>query len=143
VRGAVREAKRAGRFVAADLIAVPNQVERAQQLEQLGVHYIGIHTGLDQQAAGDSPVATLQQVCSAVSTPIIVAGGIKPNTVGTIAAFDPAIVVVGAAITSASDPVAASADMHEALYGRRGPAHSPWRSLAPLVGNDGRLGEER
>jgi 3-keto-L-gulonate-6-phosphate decarboxylase len=50
VRGAVREANRAGRFVAADLIAVPNQVQRAQQLEQLGVHYIGIHTGLDQQA---------------------------------------------------------------------------------------------
>jgi hypothetical protein len=45
----------------------------------------------------------------------MVAGGITPTTVGTIAAFDPAIVVVGAAITSASDPVAASADMHEAL----------------------------
>ena len=115
IRGAVREANRAGRSVAADLIAVPNLVERAQQLEQLGVHYLGIHIGLDQQAAGDSPAAALQQVRSAVSTPIMVAGGLKPSTVGPIVAFDPAIVVVGAAITSASDPVAASAEMHEAL----------------------------
>jgi 3-hexulose-6-phosphate synthase len=115
VRGAVREANRAGRSAAADLIAVPNQVERAQQLERLGVHYIGIHTGLDQQAAGDSPGSALRRVRSAVSTPLMVAGGITSTTVGTIAAFDPAIVVVGAAITMASDPVAASVDMHEAL----------------------------
>lgn len=115
LRGAVQEANKRGLSVVADLIAVPDKVARAKQLARLGVHYIGVHTGLDQQAAGETPLADLKQIQAAVQTPIAVAGGINVSTIGDIASFGPAIIVVGGSITGAADPVTVAKTLREAL----------------------------
>jgi 3-hexulose-6-phosphate synthase len=115
LRGAVQEANKRGLSVVADLIAVPDKVARAKQLADLGVHYVGVHTGLDQQAAGETPLADLQEIRAAVQTPIAVAGGINVNTIRAIASFAPAIIVIGGSITAAADPVATAKALHVAL----------------------------
>jgi 3-hexulose-6-phosphate synthase len=107
IRAALSVAAARGKSVVADLIGVPDQAGRAQQLAQLGVHYIGIHTGADEQAGGADPLANLAAVRAAVPTPLVVAGGINADNIGPLLTHDPAIVIVGSYITRADDPVAA------------------------------------
>ena len=119
ISGALHEANRCQRRIAVDLIAVPDKLERARQLENMGVHYICIHTGMDQQASGITPLADLEQIRLAVSIPLVVAGGINVNSIHAIAALGPAVVVVGSHITSASNPEAVCFALHTALHQRR------------------------
>ncbi len=97
-----------GRQVVADLLGVRDIRARAQRLARLGVHYIGIHAGVDEQAGGADPLANLALVRAAVATPLVVAGGISLDRIDAILALGPAIVVVGSHITRAADPVAAA-----------------------------------
>jgi 3-hexulose-6-phosphate synthase len=122
--GALNEANRRQRRIAVDLIAVPDKLERARQLANMGVHYIGIHTGMDQQALGITPLADLEQIRLAVSTPLVVAGGINANSIHAIAAQGPAVVVVGSHITAAANPEAVCFALHTALLQQQVMTHS-------------------
>ena len=115
ILGALQEAKKRDRQVVVDLIAVRDKVQRAQQLECFGVHYIGVHTGLDQQAIGETPLSDLKQIRSAVHTPLAVAGGITVHSMHDIAALEPAIIIVGSHITQSPDPVAVSFALRKVL----------------------------
>ena len=115
ILGALQEANKRDRHMVVDLIAVRDQVQRAQQLEWFGVHYIGIHTGLDQQARGATPLSDLKQIRAAVHTPLAVAGGINAHSMNDIAALEPAIIIVGSHITQAPDPGAVAFALRKAL----------------------------
>ncbi len=58
-----------------DLIGVKDKVKRAKELEKMGVHYILVHTGIDEQAQGKNPLEDLEKVVKAVKVPVAVAGG--------------------------------------------------------------------
>src|SRR5260370_29907888 len=105
ILGALQEANKCNRLIAVDLIAVPNKLRRAQQLEHFGVHYIGIHTGMDQQVLGATPLFDLKQIRFAVNTPLVVAGGININNICANTSLAPAVLVVLAPITSAPCPL--------------------------------------
>ncbi len=47
IKGAVAEAKKQGKQILADLIAVKDVKSRAKELDELGVDYICVHTGYD------------------------------------------------------------------------------------------------
>ena len=115
IRAVVAVALERGRQVVADLISISDKRTRARELERLGVHYIGVHTGTDEGTAGEDPLSTLASVRAAVTTPLVVAGGISLDNVGAILALDPAIVVVGSHITRAADPVAAAIAFRAAI----------------------------
>lgn len=106
VRAVVGVAMEWGRKAVADLIGVPDKRTRARELARLGVHYIGVHTGVDEQATGADPLSNLALVRAEVATPLVVAGGISLEGIEVILSFAPAIVVVGSHITCAADPVA-------------------------------------
>ncbi|HEY0754409.1 MAG TPA: 3-hexulose-6-phosphate synthase [Ktedonobacteraceae bacterium] len=112
---ALKEARRRQRHILVDLIAVAHPIQRAQQLERLGIDYIGVHTGLDQQAQGQTPLAMLKEIRAAVQTPVAVAGGINGESINAIAALDPTLIIVGSHITQASDPVAVSLALRKSL----------------------------
>lgn len=113
LRTALEVAHAQRRQVVADLIGVLDKPTRAKQLAALGVDYIGIHTGTDDQAHGANPLADLAAIAQAVSTPLVVAGGISAKTIGAILAYNPAIAIVGSAITQASDPAKAMKEMRD------------------------------
>lgn len=115
VSAAVAVAREQGKGVVADLIGVPDKVARAQELTGLGVDYLGIHTGTDDQATGSDPLADLASVRSAVDAPLVVAGGINEATLPAILAQRPEIVIVGSGILGKPDPVAAAARLHKLL----------------------------
>lgn len=98
--------------VQVDLINVPDKVACARESAKLGAHIIGVHTGLDAQAAGQTPFADLQAVARlGLPMRISVAGGIKQSTVQQVVKAGASIVVVGAAIYGAPDPAAAASEI--------------------------------
>lgn len=108
VRAAVAVARQREKQVVADLLNVPDKPARAKQLAALGVDYLGVHTGTDDQALGADPLADLAAIRDAVSVPVIVAGGITVERLPAVLALGPAIVIAGSAIANAPDPVAAA-----------------------------------
>lgn len=115
ILAAIAVANARGGQVMADLIGVPYKRRRAQQLARMGIHYIGVHTGSDEQAAGMTPLSDLALVRSAVSTPLAVAGGIKPTDIEAIVLLSPAVIIVGSYITRAADPRSAATDLRTAI----------------------------
>ena len=110
VRNCLETAGKYGRAVVADMICVPDLPGRIRQLEALGVQGLAVHTGVDQQAAGRTPLDDLRRMTAcAQRAKISVAGGIRPDTVAEYAAYRPEVVIVGGGILHAPDPVAAAA----------------------------------
>ena len=113
IAGAVASAEAHGKSVVVDIINVTNKPERARQIQDLGAHYIGIHSGIDQQMRGHSPLIDLRAVMNSVNIGVLVAGGIRLETLGEVLAMKPNIVVVGGAITSAANPAFIARTMKE------------------------------
>lgn len=115
IRGAFASARAHSRKVMVDLIGVPHVAERARLLDTLGVDYLGIHSGIDQQQRGKTPLQALREVSACVHTPLSVAGGISPATLPELLRYRPAIVVIGGAITQAQQPGAIAQAIREIL----------------------------
>lgn len=115
ITAAVAVAQERGKAVVADLIGVPDKVARARQLAALEVSYIGIHTGTDDQAAGDNPLADLEAISRAVEIETVVAGGIAAATLPVILALRPSIVIVGSGILGQPEPVAAAMALRDII----------------------------
>ncbi len=97
-------AEKYNKSIIADLLGVENKVIRAKGLENLGVHYLGIHTASDEQTRGISPLEELEIISKIAKIPLVVAGGINLRTIDEILKFHPDIIVVGSGITKAEDP---------------------------------------
>ncbi|MDR2219975.1 MAG: 3-hexulose-6-phosphate synthase [Methylobacillus sp.] len=112
IKGVVDVANAYGKKAQVDLINVADKSQRTKEVAALGAHIIGVHTGLDQQAAGQTPFADLGLVAGlGLNVQISVAGGIKPATVQQVVKAGANIIVAGAAIYGAADPAAAAAEI--------------------------------
>lgn len=109
ISGVIKAAKAYNAEAQIDLINVPNKLECAREAANLGAHIIGVHTGLDAQAAGQTPFADLQDIAElGLNVRISVAGGINQATVQQVVKAGADIIVVGAAIYGASSPADAA-----------------------------------
>ena len=116
IKGVVEASKSKNAQAQVDLINVKNKLETVAIAYELGAHIIGVHTGLDQQAKGQTPFEDLKKVQQMkVGLKISVAGGINKDTVRQAIDAGADIVVVGAAIYGAADPVRAAAEIREAV----------------------------
>lgn len=114
IAGVIKAAKAHNAEVQVDLINVPDKVGCARESAKLGAQIIGVHTGLDAQAAGQTPFADLNAIASLrLPVRISVAGGIKQATVQQVAKAGANIVVVGAAIYGAPNPAVAAKEIFE------------------------------
>ncbi|MET0453563.1 MAG: 3-hexulose-6-phosphate synthase [Mycobacterium sp.] len=114
----VRTANDVGRKIMADMICVPDLPRRANELHEAGVHVIAVHTGVDQQARGRTPLDDLQTLTTSVpSAAVAVAGGIDLDTASSYLAHDPAILIIGSGITQAADPAATTRDLRRMIEG--------------------------
>jgi 3-hexulose-6-phosphate synthase len=111
ILGAIHSAENHKRSVVVDLINVVNKVERAEFVKQLGADFIAIHSGIDQQHQGESPLKDLQRIKSAIASGVMVAGGINMASLPSIAALKPDVIIVGGAITSALKPAQVAQEM--------------------------------
>lgn len=119
IEGVIKAAKEYNAEAQIDLINVPNKAQCAREAAALGAHIIGVHTGLDAQAAGQTPFADLQEIASlGLNVRISVAGGIKANTIKQVVDSGADIVVVGAAIYGAASPADAARHLRDLADGK-------------------------
>ncbi|ARM75967.1 orotidine 5'-phosphate decarboxylase / HUMPS family protein [Acidianus manzaensis] len=106
IKSAVDKAKELDMIVQSDLINVPNPVERAKELKQLGVDIIGLHVGLDVQKERGISVTSLKNEIKEISkfSLVSVAGGINENNIKDLIDLPINIFVVGGAITKSPNP---------------------------------------
>lgn len=116
IKGAVAEAKKQGKKILVDMIAVKDKVERAKELDEFGVDYICVHTGYDLQAVGQNSFEDLKAIKSVVkNAKTAIAGGIKLETLPEVILAGPDLVIVGGGITGHTDMKAAAAQMQQMI----------------------------
>ena len=118
MRECVKAARKHGGQVMADMICVPNFGDKVKELEELGVDIISVHTGVDQQKLGRTPIDDLCEIKKyARRAKVAVAGGIRPDTIRAYMQYEPDIIIVGGGITENPDPVQAARYIFEAIKG--------------------------
>ncbi len=118
IEGCLEAAERYGAAVYVDMICVPDIPSRVSRLEALGVRHLGVHTGVDQQAAGRTPLEDLAVMrASSVHSQISVAGGITPDTIDGYIDVGADVVIVGSGITHAKNPDVVAQLLHDAISG--------------------------
>ncbi len=107
IKGAVEEAKKLGKKILVDMIAVKDIKTRAAELDELGADYICVHTGYDMQAEGKDSFEDLRTIKSVVkNAKTAIAGGIKLETLPEVIKAQPDLIIVGGGITSKENKAA-------------------------------------
>jgi len=78
--------------------------EGLQRLAGLGVDYVGLH--LPKDASASASVGAVKAAVSAVSLPVVLAGGVDARLLRQLRGIPLGAVVVGGAIIAAADPAA-------------------------------------
>ncbi|MDK2877211.1 MAG: 3-hexulose-6-phosphate synthase / 6-phospho-3-hexuloisomerase [Archaeoglobaceae archaeon] len=95
---AIRAGRKYGCAIMADLINHPDPVKRAKELEEMGVDYLNVHVGIDQQMVGIDPLEVLKNVVGSVNIPIATAGGLDAEKASVCVSLGAKIVIVGSNI---------------------------------------------
>ena len=115
ISGAVAAGKKAGRKVVADMITVVDgRVKRIREVSELGVDFVEIHAGLDEQARPDYSIESLLVDGREAGVPFSIAGGVSVHTIASVKEAGAEVAVVGGSIYSADDPTAAAKALREA-----------------------------
>ena len=113
-KGVIKAANAHGAEAQIDLINVEDKAACARATAEAGAHIMGVHTGLDAQAAGHTPFADLSAIADlGLPVRISVAGGIKQSTVQDVVRAGASIIVVGAAIYGAPCPATAAKEIRD------------------------------
>ena len=116
IKSCVDAAKEYNGQVVVDMICVPNLEERIHKMEELGVHYLSVHVGVDQQAEGRTPLDDLRIMKNtATCTKISVAGGISLETIHAYIELNPDAVIVGGGIAHSNNPKEAAKAIYQAI----------------------------
>ncbi len=119
IRESVKAARKYGAKIMVDLLNVPNPLKRASTVENLGVDYLCIHVGIDQQMRGIGPLDFLAQLSLKARIPLAVAGGVNSETAPELVKRGASIIIVGGAITKAKDVVAATRAIKKAIMTKK------------------------
>ena len=115
IEDALRAARKYGVQIMMDLLTVPDPVKRSRELEALGVDYICVHVGIDQQMTGRDTVDFLKEIVKVVNIPVAAAGGIDAVTGAEAVANGAAIVIVGGSIVRSAKVTASAEKIREAI----------------------------
>lgn len=112
LKGAVAAGERFGGKIFVDLIHIHDPARRARQAIQLGASGVVYHVAHDDWVEGSG---RLTHPRPEVGSALVIAGGLQLEDVPLVAAWHPVAIVIGRAITEATDPSAAARAFREAL----------------------------
>ncbi|ABR54489.1 Orotidine 5'-phosphate decarboxylase [Methanococcus vannielii SB] len=116
IKEAVLAGKKYGVLVGTDLIATYDPVERAYELEKLGVDIINIHVGLDQQVLNIDPVELVKKVSERCKhAKIAAAGGLNSETAVKAYEAGADIIIVGGPLYKSESPEKTARDIITSL----------------------------
>lgn len=111
----LREARKRGKRVLIDLIGTGDSYRQIKRLSLLEPDYIIVHTGVDERFAANDLFEKVEIVSQISPIPLAIAGGIELDDMPYLQIFHPAIVIVGSAIHSSSQPVSVAQHFWESL----------------------------
>ncbi|TDD89378.1 3-hexulose-6-phosphate synthase [Saccharopolyspora karakumensis] len=112
VRGAVAAGRKHGKDVVADMITVvTDRVARIREVSKMGVSFVEIHAGLDEQAKPGYTIQALLDDGRQAGVPFSIAGGITGESIAAVQDAGATVAVAGGAIRSAKDPAAAAKNL--------------------------------
>ena len=121
VSESVLAARKYGAAIMLDLINVPDKVACAKRAEELGVSYVCLHMGIDEQMKGEgSPLDIISKISKAVSVPVAVAGGITSETAPKVIERGASVVIVGGGIIKTKDVRSAAKAVKDAMASGKG-----------------------
>jgi 3-hexulose-6-phosphate synthase/6-phospho-3-hexuloisomerase len=112
---ALRSAHKYGVRLMADLISAPDPVKRVIELEALGVDYVNVHMGIDQQMMGKDPISLLREISQRVNVQLAVAGGLDSNSAVQAVKAGARIVIVGGNITHSDNVTEAAKKIRQSV----------------------------
>lgn len=115
IAGAVKAAKAHGKGVVVDTIGVEDRVSRAREVAKIGVDFVELHAGLDEQWTPGYSIQVLIDEAARAGTAVSIAGGVNISNVADVIKAGAQVAVAGAAIYSAKDPGAAAKALREAI----------------------------
>jgi 3-hexulose-6-phosphate synthase/6-phospho-3-hexuloisomerase len=115
IQDALRAARKYGVQIMVDLLTVADPVKRSKELEALGVDYICVHVGIDQQMTGRDASDYLMQISKEVKIPVAAAGGIDASSGAAAIANGAAIVIVGGSVVRSADVTGSARKIREAI----------------------------
>jgi len=113
INEAVRSARKYGVKIMADLISAHAPSKRAKELTELGIDYINIHVGIDQQMMGEDPLHILKSL--KINVPIAVAGGLDAGSAASAVISGASVVIVGGNIVRSSNVTASAKAIRESI----------------------------
>ncbi|OFV67521.1 MAG: iron-sulfur cluster assembly protein HesB [Candidatus Syntrophoarchaeum caldarius] len=115
IEDALRSAREYGVQLMVDLINVPDPVKKAKELEEIGVDYICVHVGIDQQMVGVDTIELLEAIVKEVETPLAVGGGLDAESSAHAIAAGAEVVIVGGNIIRSADVTGSTRLIREAI----------------------------
>ncbi|HWR24923.1 MAG TPA: 3-hexulose-6-phosphate synthase [Methanosarcina sp.] len=112
---ALRSAHKYGVRLMADLISAPDPAKRAAELETLGVDYVNVHIGIDQQMMGKDPISLLMEISEKVKLQLAVAGGLDAYSATQAVKAGASIVIVGGNITRSDNVTEAAKKIRKSV----------------------------
>ncbi|HEY9204943.1 MAG TPA: 3-hexulose-6-phosphate synthase [Candidatus Methanoperedens sp.] len=113
IEDAVRAARKYGVKLMADLISGGDPGKRAAELAELGIDYINVHVGIDQQMMGEDPVRILKKL--KLKVPVAVAGGLDAGSAARAVLSGANIVIVGGNIVRSSNVTSSAKAIRESI----------------------------
>jgi len=112
---AVKSARKYGTKIMVDLISIKNKLQRVKELEKLGIDFLCIHIGIDEQMIGKKPTQIVKDITKKSNIPIAVAGGLNSETIPEVVKAGASIIIVGGAITKAKDVSKATKQIYKSI----------------------------
>jgi len=116
VSDVVRVAHDLGKKVMYDLLGTADVIVAAQRGRELGVDYLCFHKSTDERGIAGF-TAEFKEVAQAGGLPLVVAGRINEENIAEVMNVGPETLIVGSAITQASDPASAARHLAAIIHG--------------------------
>ena len=115
IEEAIKSARKYGVAVMVDIINAEDPVRRAKELEGLGVDYVCVHVGIDQQMQGMDTLNLLKKVSAELNTPLAVAGGVDAELASEAVSLGADVIIVGGNITRSAKVKESTAKIRESM----------------------------
>ena len=112
---AIKSGRKYGVAVMVDIINAEDPVRRAKELEGLGVDYVCVHVGIDQQMQGMDTLNLLKKVSAELNTPLAVAGGVDAELASEAVSLGADVIIVGGNITRSAKVKESTAKIRESM----------------------------